>query len=39
MTTYTILNNMLDEVSKKIKRIVKKCEKNNIQYIFNVSDP
>ena len=39
MTTYTILNNMLDEVSKKIKRIVNKCEKNNIQYIFNVDNP
>ena len=39
MATYTILNNMLDEISKKIKRIVKKCEANNIDYTFNVSNP
>ena len=39
MTTYTVLNNMLDEISKKIKRIVKKCESNNIDYTFNISDP
>lgn len=39
MATYTILNSMAEEICKKIKRIVKKCEKNHIDYIFNVSDP
>lgn len=39
MTTYAILNNMLDEISKKFKHIVKKCEANNIDYTFNVSNP
>ena len=38
MATYTILNNMLDEISKKIKHIVKKCEANNIDYTFNVGN-
>lgn len=39
MTTYTILNSMSEEICKKIKRIVKKCEKNHIDYTFNVSKP
>lgn len=39
MATYTILNSMAEEICKKVKRIVKKCEKNHIDYIFNVSDP
>lgn len=39
MATYTVLNSSLDEISKKIKRIVKKCETNNIDYTFNVSEP
>lgn len=39
MATYTILNEMVEEISKKIKRIVKKCEKNNVQCTFNVSNP
>lgn len=39
MATYTILNSMSDDICKKIKRIVKKCEKNHIDYTFNVSEP
>ena len=39
MATYTILNEMANELCKKIKRIVKKCEKNQISCTFNVSDP
>lgn len=39
MATYTILNEMANEICKKIKRIVKKCEKNNVQCTFNVSNP
>lgn len=39
MATYTILNDMTEEICKKIKRIAKKCERNNIQCIFNVSNP
>lgn len=39
MTTYTVLNSMSEEICKKIKRIVKKCEKNHIDYTFNVSEP
>lgn len=39
MTTYTVLNSMSEEICKKIKRIVKKCEKNHIDYTFNVSAP
>lgn len=39
MATYTILNSMTDEICKKIKRIVKKCEKNHIDYTFSVSKP
>lgn len=27
MATYTILNEMTNEICKKVKRIVKKCEK------------
>jgi hypothetical protein len=30
---------MSEEICKKIKRIVKKCEKNHIDYTFNVSEP
>lgn len=39
MATYTILNDMAEEICNKIKRIAKKCERNNIQCIFNVSNP
>jgi hypothetical protein len=39
MATYTILNEMANEICKKMKRIVKKCEKNQIAHTFNVSDP
>ena len=39
MTTYTILNSMSEEICKKIKRIIKKCEKNHIDYTFNISAP
>ena len=39
MATYTILNSMSEEICKKIKRVVKKCEKNRIDYTFNVSEP
>lgn len=39
MATYTILNSMTDDICKKIKRIVKKCEKNHIDYTFSVSKP
>ena len=39
MATYTVLNSMSEEICKKIKRIVKKCEKNHIDYTFNVSAP
>ena len=39
MATYTILNSMSEDICKKIKRIVKKCEKNHIEYMFNVSEP
>lgn len=39
MATYTILNEMVEEISKKIKRIVKKCEKNKVQCTFNVGNP
>lgn len=39
MATYTVLNSMSEEICKKIKRIVKKCEKNHIDYTFNVSEP
>lgn len=39
MATYTILNSMSEDICKKIKRIVKKCEKNHIDYTFNVSEP
>lgn len=39
MATYTILNSMSEEICKKIKHIVKKCEKNHIDYTFNVSEP
>ena len=39
MATYTVLNSMSEDICKKIKRIVKKCEKNHIDYTFNVSEP
>ena len=39
MATYTVLNSMAEDICKKIKRIVKKCEKNHIDYTFNVSKP
>jgi len=39
MATYTILNSMYEEICKKIKHITKKCEKNHIDYTFNVSEP
>ena len=39
MTTCTILSSMSEDICKKIKRIVKKCGKNHIDYIFNVSEP
>ena len=39
MATYTILNDMAKDICKNIKRIAKKCERNNIQCIFNVSNP
>ena len=39
MTTYTLLNCMSEEICKKIKHIVKKCEKNHIPCTFNVSKP
>lgn len=39
MATYTILNEMAEEISSKIKRIAKKCEKNNVQFTFDVSNP
>lgn len=39
MATYTILNSMSEDICKKIKRIVKKCEKNHIDYTFSVSEP
>ena len=39
MATYTILNSMSEEICKKIKHIVKKCEKNRIDYTFSVSEP
>lgn len=39
MATYTILNEMVEEISSKIKRIAKKCEKNNVQFTFDVSNP
>ena len=39
MATYTILNSMAEDICKKVKRIVKKCEKNHIDYTFNVSEP
>lgn len=39
MATYTILNEMANEICKKVKRIVKKCEKNQVSCTFNVSDP
>lgn len=38
MATYTILNDMTKEISNKIRHIAKKCEKNNIQFTFNVSN-
>ena len=36
---YSILASMADELVKKIKRIVNKCEKEHIDYTFNVSEP
>lgn len=39
MATYTILNSMSEDICKKINRIVKKCEKNHVDYTFNVSEP
>lgn len=39
MATYTILNSMSEDICKKIKRIVKKCEKNRIDYTFSISEP
>lgn len=39
MATYTILNCTADEICKKIKRNVKKCEKNHIDYTFSISKP
>jgi len=39
MTNYTILNSMTEEVSKKIERIVKKCERNKIPFNYSVSKP
>ena len=39
MATYTILNSMSEDICKKIKHIVKKCEKNHIDYTFTVSEP
>lgn len=39
MATYTVLNSMSEDICKKIKRIVKKCEKNHVDYTFNVSEP
>lgn len=39
MSTYTILSSMSEDICKKIKRIAKKCEKNHIDYTFNVSEP
>lgn len=39
VTTYTILNSMAKEICRKVSRITKKCEKNQVPYTFNVSDP
>lgn len=39
MATYTILNNMAKDICRKISRITKKCEKNQVPYTFSVSDP
>lgn len=39
MATYTVLNSMADDICKKIKHIVKKCEKNHVSYTFNVNEP
>ena len=39
MTTYTILNSIAKDICRKINRITKKCEKNQIPYTFSISDP
>ena len=39
MATYTILNSMAKDICRKISRITKKCEKNQVPYTFSVSDP
>jgi hypothetical protein len=35
----TILNSTKEEVCRKVKRIVNKCEKNHVPCVFNVSEP
>lgn len=39
MATYTILNSIAKDICRKINRITKKCEKNQIPYTFSLSDP
>lgn len=39
MATYTILNSMAKDICRKISRITKKCEKNQVPYTFSISDP
>lgn len=39
MAAYTILNEMAEDICKKIKRIIKKCERNKVECKFNISEP
>ena len=39
MATYTILNSIAKDICRKINRITKKCEKNQIPYTFSLGDP
>lgn len=36
---FYIMKHEIDNITKKINRIINKCKKDNIEYIFNVSEP
>ena len=36
---FYIMEREIDNITKKINRIIKKCKKDNIEYVFNVSEP
>ena len=36
---FYIMEHDIDSITKKINRIINKCKKDNIEYVFNVSEP